>query len=163
MLKTGALFFSKEYQLIIDRDELVIRKKTDAERKNTEEEIVLIENFDFSENQTLINLENKTGIEEINKPFEWSFDAGKLRLPLRLRRQQDGDEFFPCGFSGKKKVSKFFRDEKISILARQKIWVLADRENSVLGIIPYRQDRRYAGDEKTDNILKIFNKSKNEI
>lgn len=161
--ENGSSFFSKEYQLIIDWDELVIRKRADTERQNAEEEIVLIENFDFSENQMLINLENNIGIDEINKSFEWYFDAAKLRFPLQLRRQQDGDEFFPYGFSGKKKVSKFFRDEKISILARQKIWVLADRENSVLGIIPYRQDRRYARDEKTNNILKIFNKSKNEI
>lgn len=162
--ENGSSFFSADYRLIINREELIFKKRTGDEEQNQDEEIILIENFDFSENQILINLESNIGsIEEINKTFEWCFDAGKLRFPLRLRRQQDGDEFFPYGFSGKKKVSKFFRDEKISILARRKIWVLADRENSVLGIIPYRQDRRYAGDEKTNNILRIFNKSKNEI
>jgi tRNA(Ile)-lysidine synthase len=66
-------------------------------------------------------------------------------------------------FSGKKKVSKFFKDKKLSILARQKIWILSDSKNSVLGIIPFRQDRRYAKDEKTERILKIFNETKNEI
>lgn len=162
--ENGSSFFSTDYRLIINREQLIFKKRTDDEENNPDEEIVLIEHFDFSENQILVNLESNIGnIEEINKTFEWCFDARKLRFPLRLRRQQDGDEFFPYGFSGKKKVSKFFRDEKISILARQKIWVLADCENSVLGVIPYRQDRRYAGDEKTDNILRIFNKSKNEI
>lgn len=162
--ENGSSFFSTDYRLIINREQLIFKKKTDQEENNQEEEIILIEHFDLSENQILVDLESNIGnIEEINKTFEWYFNARKLRFPLRLRRQQEGDEFFPCGFSGKKKVSKFFRDKKISILARQKIWVLADRENSVLGIIPYRQDRRYAGDEKTDNILKIFNKSKNEI
>lgn len=152
----GSSFYSKGYQLIINRDELIfIHKKAEKESTN---EILLIEHFDFSKNQIIINLENNIDdIDEINKTFEWDFDAEKLHFPLRLRRQEDGDEFFPSGFSGKKKVSKFFRDEKLSILARQKIWVLTDGNNSVLGVIPFRQDRRNASDERTKNILKIFN------
>lgn len=162
--ENGSSFFSKDYQLFVERDQLVISRRTENQDRNSDEEILLIENFNFSENQIDLNLEHTIkSIEEINKLFEWVFDAEKLRFPLRLRRQQDGDEFYPSGFSGKKKVSKFFRDEKISILARQKIWILADGENSVLGIVPYRQDRRYARDEKTNNILKIFNKKQNEI
>jgi len=159
--ENGSSFFSKEYQLIINYDELILRRKMeDVEWKLAEnsQEIILIEKFDFSENQIVINLESiMSSIEEINKNLEWHFDAEKLHFPLRLRRQQDGDEFYPVGFLGKKKVSKFFRDEKISILARQKIWILTDCKNSVLGILPFRQDRRYAKDEKTIKILKIFN------
>lgn len=155
--KNGSSFFSKDYQLIINRDELILINKD--EEPEIQEEILLIENFDFSEIQILINLEDVIGeIEEINKIVEWDFDAEKLHFPLRLRRQKDGDEFYPTGFSGKKKVSKFFRDEKLSILARQKIWILTDSENSVLGIIPFRQDRRNSKDENTKKILKIFNK-----
>ncbi|MCJ8153590.1 tRNA lysidine(34) synthetase TilS [Chryseobacterium sp. SSA4.19] len=162
--ENGSSFFSKDYQLLVERDKLAVRKRAEKTEQKHDEEILLIENFDFSENQIYLNLEHTIKhIEEINKTFEWSFDAEKLRFPLRLRRQQDGDEFYPSGFSGKKKVSKFFRDEKLSILARQKIWILADDENSVLGVIPYRQDRRYARNEKTNNILKIFNKKQNEI
>lgn len=159
--ENGSSFFSKDYQLIINYGELVLmeRKTEDQTWKiNNPEEILLIKKFDFSENQIYINLENIIEIDSINKSFEWTFDAEKLRFPLRLRRQEGGDEFYPSGFSGKKKVSKFFRDEKISILARQKIWLLTDSENSVLGVIPYRQDRRNAGDENSRYILKIFNK-----
>ncbi|MCE3077207.1 tRNA lysidine(34) synthetase TilS [Chryseobacterium gwangjuense] len=156
--ETNSSFFSKEYQLIVHRDELILKQKTENEELNEEDHILLIEKFDFSENQITLPLKNIIeNIEEINKGFEWSFDAEKLHFPLRLRRQQDGDEFFPTGFSGKKKVSKFFRDEKLSILARQKIWVLTDNENSVLGVIPLRQDRRNAKNENTNKILKIFN------
>ncbi|MBB4807622.1 tRNA(Ile)-lysidine synthase [Chryseobacterium defluvii] len=154
--ETGSSFFSTDYQLMVDRDELIFIRKN--EENKTRDEIILIKNFDFSENRTNINLKDAIeDIDEINKSFEWDFDADKLRFPLRLRRQQDGDVFFPSGFSGKKKVSKFFRDEKLSILAKQKTWILADSNNTVLGIVPFRQDRRYAKDEKTKNILKIFN------
>ncbi len=157
--ENGSLFFSKDYRLTVNYDELVLNKKTDHNvSKEEEEEIILIKESDLSQNQTALNLENIMAIEEINKSFEWDFDIRKLRFPLRLRRPEEGDEFYPSGFSGKKKVSKFFRDEKLSILARQKIWILADGENSVLGVIPFRQDRRYSRDENTEDILKIFNK-----
>ncbi len=156
--ENGSSFFSKDYQLIVNYNQLMISPKSEVSALKKDEEILLIEKFDATENQIVINLENTIeSIEEIDKGFEWEFNAEKLKFPLRLRRQQDGDEFFPAGFSGKKKVSKFFRDEKLSILARQKIWVLVDGENSILGIIPIRQDRRNAKDEKTHKILKIFN------
>jgi tRNA(Ile)-lysidine synthetase, N-terminal domain/tRNA(Ile)-lysidine synthetase, C-terminal domain len=153
--ENGKTFLSKNHQLKIGRDELVISRN---QEEKEEKEIIVIENFDFSENQITINIKDFIeDIDEINDGVNWNFDAEKLHFPLRLRRHEAGDVFYPSGFSGKKKVSKFFRDEKLSILAKQKIWVLADGYNSVLGIIAYRQDRRYAKDEKTKNILKIFN------
>lgn len=160
--QNNSSFFSKEYHLIVNRDELIFIE-TNKKTENVHE-ILLIDRFDFSENQININLQNSIGdIDGINKNMEWDYDAEKIQFPLRLRKQQDGDEFYPTGFSGKKKVSKFFRDEKLSNLARQKIWILADSNNSVLGVIPFRQDRRYAKNEKTERILKIFNERKNEI
>ncbi|MGI9580663.1 tRNA lysidine(34) synthetase TilS [Chryseobacterium sp. RRHN12] len=160
--ENNSSFFSKEYQLIVNRDELIFIDR--SQEKESEEDIVLIDHFDFSENQSNINLvDHIESIDGINKGFEWDFDAEKLHFPLRLRKQKEGDEFYPTGFSGKKKVSKFFRDEKLSILARQKIWILTDSNDSVLGVIPFRQDRRYAKYEKTKWSLKIFNEMNNEI
>ncbi|MGO4710034.1 tRNA lysidine(34) synthetase TilS [Chryseobacterium sp. 2TAF14] len=59
-----------------------------------------------------------------------------------MRKQKEGDEFYPSGFSGKKKVAKFFRDEKLSATAKEKVWILCDAEDQILGIVPLRQDRR---------------------
>ncbi|HCM33142.1 tRNA lysidine(34) synthetase TilS [Chryseobacterium sp.] len=160
--ENNSSFFSKEYQLIVNRNELIFIDRNHKQEIN--HKTLLIDHFDFSENQIGINIPNSIeDIDGIDKNFEWDFDAEKLHFPLHLRKQQDGDAFFPTGFSGKKKVSKFFRDEKLSILARQKIWILTDSNNSVLGVLPFRQDRRYAKDEKTKCILKIFNETKNEI
>ncbi|MFY1048314.1 tRNA lysidine(34) synthetase TilS [Chryseobacterium sp. GP-SGM7] len=152
--ETGSLFYSKEFKLIVNYNELILQNKRKPD-KNNKDELLLMVNFDFSENQIAVNFKNIIEIEQINKSFNWEFDAEKLRFPLRLRRQRDGDEFFPAGFSGKKKVSKFFRDEKISILARQEIWLLSDSENSVLGIIPFRQDRRFMVTKNTKKVLTI--------
>ena len=83
--ENGSSFFSKDYQLIINRDELIfIYKKAE---KETTKEILLIENFDFSENQIIINLENNIDdIEEINNNFEWNFDGQKTALPIALEK-----------------------------------------------------------------------------
>ena len=160
--ENNSSFFSEKYQLIVNRDELIFIERND--KQEIKEEIILIDHFNFSENQINVNLVDYIeSIDGINKGFEWDFDAEKLHFPLRLRKQKEGDEFYPSGFSGKKKVSKFFRDEKLSILARQKIWILTDSNYSVLGIIPFRQDRRYAKNEKTKWSLKIFNEMNNEI
>ncbi|MCW1964580.1 tRNA lysidine(34) synthetase TilS [Chryseobacterium viscerum] len=160
--ENNSSFFSEKYQLIVNRDELIFIDRND--KQEIKEEIILIDHFNFSENQINVNLVDYIeSIDGINKGFEWDFDAEKLHFPLRLRKQKEGDEFYPSGFSGKKKVSKFFRDEKLSILARQKIWILTDSNYSVLGIIPFRQDRRYAKNEKTKWSLKIFNEMNNEI
>lgn len=154
--ETGSAFFSKNFQMTINRNELILN--TLDQNTVTQDKILLIEKIDPSENQIIINLENTNeSIEGINKTVRWDFDAEKITFPLQLRRKQEGDVFYPTGFSGKKKVSKFFKDEKLSILAKQKIWLLTDGNNRVLGILPFRQDRRYAKDERTKSILTIFN------
>ncbi|MDR4894752.1 MULTISPECIES: tRNA lysidine(34) synthetase TilS [unclassified Chryseobacterium] len=152
--ENNSSFFSKEYQLIVNRDELIFIDK--SEEQETPEEIVLIKNFDFSKNQICIDLVNAIeNIDRIGKRFEWDFDAEKLQFPLLLRKQQDGDEFYPAGFSGKKKVSKFFRDEKLSALIKEKIWLLCDSGNHILGVIPLRQDRRYQTDRTTQKKITV--------
>jgi tRNA(Ile)-lysidine synthase len=80
--------------------------------EQSNDEILLMENFDFSENQITFNLENIIEIEQINKSFEWEFDAQKIRFPLRLRKQKDGDEFFPRDFQEKRKFLSFLGTKK---------------------------------------------------
>ncbi|MCX8525763.1 tRNA lysidine(34) synthetase TilS [Chryseobacterium formosus] len=153
--ETGSSFHSKEFKLIINRNELIFIKLN----SNTEiQEEIFLTNTTESNQKPSINLSHHIEIiDEINKDLNWEFDAEKITHPLKLRAKKEGDLFYPIGFSGKKKVSKFFKDEKLSILAKQKIWLLTDGNDAVLGIIPFRQDRRYAKDEKTQKVLTIFN------
>lgn len=154
--ETGSSFFSNDYQLMVNRNELIIINQTN-EIEN-EEEIILIEKFNFETERIDIDLNPIIPQEdEIHKSFNWCFDIEHIQFPLVLRKKQEGDLFYPLHFSGKKKVSKFFKDEKLSILAKQKIWVLADGNKNVLGVIPYRQDRRFVCTEKTKYTLNLFN------
>ncbi|MFP3581962.1 tRNA lysidine(34) synthetase TilS, partial [Arthrobacter sp. SIMBA_036] len=75
--------------------------------EETINEILLTDCFISSENNLNINL--KGFIKENIKDFEWIIDPAKIQFPLFLRRHREGDEFYPVGLSGKKKISKFFR------------------------------------------------------
>ena len=147
--KTGSVFQNNRFQLIINRNELIFQPR----QNNT----VINEVIELAENdssQIFIPFEILDQKEEIN----WNFDKTKLAFPLKLRHHKEGDSFSPKGMKGRKTVSKFFRDEKLSILAKSKTWLLCDANDVVLGIIPYRQDGRFASNEKTETIITVSNK-----
>lgn len=153
--ETGSSFYSLNYQLIINRNELIF-KELNRKTEITEEELIVIQSFDFNENTIEINLSERIDpVQETGKTFQWEFDAEKLTFPLQIRKKKEGDYFYPIGMIGKKKISKFFKDEKLSILAKEKIWLLTDGNNAVLGVIPLRQDKRYILTEKTQKVLRI--------
>ena len=69
-------------------------------------------------------------------------DADKLTAPLTLRQKQAGDFFYPIGLGVKKKLSKFFIDEKYSQLARENQWILCSGED-IVWVIGKRLDDRF--------------------
>lgn len=81
-------------------------------------------------------------------------DEDKLQFPLTLRRWQEGDFFQPFGMNGRKKLSKYFKDEKFSLLDKNNVWLLCS-ENQIVWIVGKRQDERFKVTADTRNILKI--------
>ena len=145
--QTGSLFYSNDYELIVNRNELILTDKKKQGIEKEETEIILPESLE-------INL-----IDFLDEAFlcgnTWKFDADKITFPLKIRKKKSGDIFFPIGMKGKKTLTKFFKDEKFSILAKQKTWLLCDYNDSVLGVIPIRQDGRFLVNHTTKNILNI--------
>ena len=81
-------------------------------------------------------------------------DADTLEYPLTLRKWEDGDFFYPLGMSGKKKISKYLKDEKLSLLDKEQVWVLC-ANNIIVWVVNRRADNRFKVTESTENILKI--------
>ncbi|WP_445721686.1 tRNA lysidine(34) synthetase TilS [Flavobacterium sp.] len=81
-------------------------------------------------------------------------DAGKLNYPLEIRKKREGDVFHPSGMNGKKKLSKYFKDEKYSLLEKEEQWLLLSN-NEIVWVIGKRADQRFLANEKTINTLKI--------
>jgi len=82
-------------------------------------------------------------------------DKEKLKFPLILRKRQNGDYFYPFGMLGKKKLSKYFKDEKFSLLEKENQWLLCNGDHEIIWIIGTRADDRFRITEKTTEILKI--------
>jgi len=55
---------------------------------------------------------------------------------------------------GKKKLSKFFKDQKYSLLEKEQQWLLCSEDN-IVWVIGQRVDARYAAKKDTNNPLKI--------
>ncbi len=82
-------------------------------------------------------------------------DKNLLFFPLRIRRWRNGDVFYPSGMTGRKKVSKFFKDEKLSRFEKEKAWLLCTADDKIIWIIGMRQDRRFKVNSKTSKLIKI--------
>jgi tRNA(Ile)-lysidine synthase len=81
-------------------------------------------------------------------------DEDKLQFPLEIRKWQEGDYFYPAGMNGKKKLSKYFKDEKYSLLDKENQWLLCS-EDQIIWVIGKRADQRFIATERTQQIIKI--------
>ena len=107
----------------------------------------------------MIHVPLRLRFEEVNQKDDSSsdivfLDKEKLNYPLLLRKWKNGDYFYPLGMSGKKKVSKYFKDEKVDVFAKQEQWLLTSN-GEIVWIIGRRMDRRFQVTENTKSIVKI--------
>ncbi|MCB0467757.1 MAG: tRNA lysidine(34) synthetase TilS, partial [Aequorivita sp.] len=131
--QTGKQLFSKTHRLIKNREELVLTE-IDLEKRN-DEFLVFEEEITFPIN---LKIEPSKYIGETEKNLIY-VASEKLNFPLKLRKWKNGDSFQPFGMKGKKKLSKFFKDEKISLNEKEKIWLLLSEEK-IVWVIGHRMD-----------------------
>jgi tRNA(Ile)-lysidine synthase len=77
-----------------------------------------------------------------------------LQFPLILRKKEEGDVFYPLGMTGKKKLSKYYKDEKMSLIDKENTWLLCSG-NNIVWVVNRRADNRFKVTENTKRILKI--------
>ncbi len=150
--QSGKQIFSETHRLIKDRDVLILTELCHSERS---EESILINNLDNS-------IKTPFGIlffDEADALFGKRtnliyVDIEKLKLPLTLRKWKEGDYFYPLGMTGKKKLSKYFKDEKMSLVDKENTWLLCSK-NEIIWVINRRADERFKAIKETKQILKI--------
>ena len=131
-----------------------IDKAIDLVKNESEKEYLIKENQIKITNPINLKLEEVKIINATSKQNIF-VDKEKLEFPLKLRKWKNGDFFFPKGMQGKKKLSKYFKDEKFSLLDKQNTWLLCNNNNDILWVIGYRQDNRFIISENTKKFIKI--------
>jgi len=149
--QSGKQVFAAEFRLLKNRDTLILSPILEEDEK---------EEFKIDENVTDVNFPLKLKLSQVdditidsNKSI--FVDAEKIQFPLVLRKWNEGDVFHPLGMKGQsKKVSKFFKDEKLSLIEKGKMWLLFS-DNQIVWVVGMRQDERFKIENTTNKILKI--------
>ncbi|MEM0517039.1 MULTISPECIES: tRNA lysidine(34) synthetase TilS [Aequorivita] len=146
--QTGKQVFSKTHRLLKNREELVLTE-IPANVPSTE----FLVSKSGIDSPIKLKIESSKYIGETEKNLIY-VAADTLKFPLKIRKWRSGDNFQPFGMKGKKKLSKFFKDEKVAITDKENIWLLVSG-GRIVWIIGYRMDDRFKITEDTKDILKI--------
>ncbi|MFT7330329.1 MAG: tRNA(Ile)-lysidine synthase, partial [Roseivirga sp.] len=152
--QSGKQVFSNTHRIIKDRDYLLLselRSEIGKESIEIEENSTQFEHGDLKLEFEIIEADSS---EEASKNSVY-VDKDLLKFPLVVRKRQKGDYFYPKGMQGKKKLSKFFKDEKLSLLEKEKTWLLCNADDTIVWVLGKRLDNRFKTTTKTTHTLKI--------
>jgi tRNA(Ile)-lysidine synthase len=150
---SGKYVQSASYRIIRNRKWLIISPNNSIAAEN-----ILIEEKDkgvefangnlkferFTAHNSLLTTDNSVAM----------LDADEITFPLLLRKWKQGDYFYPLGMNKKKKLSRFFIDQKLSLTEKENTWVI-EMNKKVIWVVGKRIDERFKIRPSTLNILKI--------
>jgi len=148
--QSGKQVFSENYRLLKDRDYLVLEKQHTYQT----ESVQITENQEVTLEQGRLTVYSVTNVTEDRGGKVIFVDKDKLKLPLILRKWKEGDYFYPSGMTGRKKISKYFKDEKFSLIDKENCWLLCSGD-AIVWVVGKRSDRRFIIEQSTNNIIKI--------
>ena len=151
---TGRRFYARDHVATIDRgrilvspiapdDECLVSVPKGTPRSYCGNSVLY---FEYCDIDTIKNFGVPEQIAQV--------DADRLKFPLTLRRWREGDWFIPFGMTGRKKVSDFLIDAKVSLPEKQRQFVLLSGDD-IVWLVGRRIDDRYRLTSATENVLRI--------
>jgi tRNA(Ile)-lysidine synthase len=148
--QSGKQVFSKTHRLIKDRGFLLL---SEINQSSDNFEYTIEKDVSEITEPILLKFTTITDIASENKQTIL-VDLDTITFPLTLRKWEVGDYFYPKGMQGKKKLSKYFKDEKFSLLEKENAWLLCSK-NEIVWVVGYRQDNRFLTSNSTTSILRV--------
>lgn len=157
--ESGKYIVSATHRILRNRNRLIISPL----QTGNETVLYIIE----PETANIIFAENEIKFSVTDKPAAFStdtktayIDASLIKYPVLLRRWKPGDYFYPLGMKnkksggpGKKKLSRFFTDIKLSVADKEKVWVI-ESQKKIVWVVGYRIDDRFKVSPQTTRVLK---------
>lgn len=137
----GTSFFSPTHRVIVERaglELMPICQESDASIALSYRQFVKDEHYILDRSPKVAQL-----------------DYDRLSFPLKLRKWQVGDRFYPLGMKGSKLLSDFFVDQKMTTRQKEECRVLTTTNNEIVWVVGRRIDDRFKVTDKTKTILKI--------
>ncbi len=150
----GKQFHSKTHHLLIDRDRWIVQPLSNEAPQHH----VLQDLSDFAQEGVPLEAAVTTALKRDKKTA--CVDGEKIVFPLKLRKWQKGDRFEPLGLNGSKKLSAYFTDEKLSRLAKEKVWILENGNGAIIWVVGHRLDERFKVGETTRSIISFTRKNR---
>ena len=150
--QSGKKLLSKTHTLIKNRQVLILLSNdlptATSQKIESHNDIAFIENLGCHLKIDKVSVLDSPDTNTIYVDFD------KLQFPLELRPWKNGDYFYPKGMEGKKKISKFLKDEKMSLSEKDKTLLLCS-DAQVVWVVGKRQDARFIASEKDALMCKI--------
>lgn len=155
--ESGKYIVSPTHRILKDRRHLII-----SPLKESENTSVIMEGFGeyaFAGGTVIVK-------EMADVPSQISaddaitmLDAKNISFPLILRPWKTGDYFYPLGMPKKKKVSRFLIDKKLSLIEKERVWVV-EMNKKIIWVLGYRIDNRFKITLSTEKIIQLELRSK---
>lgn len=138
--QTGKYVASSTHRIIKTRQWLLI-----ASLANEASSAILIEENErevvFPGGRLRLTTKRQSGWKPDPDPNKALLAAGSFRFPLLLRPWKEGDYFYPLGMKKKKKLARFFIDQKLSKTEKENVWVL-ESDKKIIWVVGLRINER---------------------
>ncbi|MDN3493084.1 tRNA lysidine(34) synthetase TilS [Winogradskyella bathintestinalis] len=151
--QSGKLVKSNTHRLIKHREHLILAELNSTPKMDVTLSAIDVQNGAVETPLGILFFNEADAITETSKNTIY-IDQSKLKFPLELHIWIEGDNFQPIGMTGKKKVSKYLKDEKSSLIDKENTWVLKS-DNKIIWLVGKRADERFKVTERTKTILRI--------
>ncbi len=148
--ESGKYMISSTHRLLKNRQWMIL-----SPLKPQSSNVILIEKEDeeIIFPNGIIKIKNTDDAPKINTDKSFAIlDSSDVKFPLLLRKWNQGDYFYPLGMEKKKKLSRFFIDNKLSLDEKENSWVI-ESDKKIIWIVGQRIDNRFKITPKTKAVI----------